>query len=123
MVSMFTPRGSVVSVSQNHTGRCVQGLSARNDDLLSFLQSIENLYFLRAHSTETNGPALGHAVFDYIDEAAAILLVEGTVVDHQHVVTPVDENTYRQALILSQSHWPLVSKAQPRNHFAIDDLR
>src|ERR1700691_3230740 len=64
----------------------------------------------------------GEVSMNEVGDAASVLIHEGAAVDHEHVLAPVDENTYRHALALPQARGLVADEAQAGGHLAGDYL-
>ena len=53
-------------------------------------------------ATHGFGVAIEHRGLRDVSERSAFLIDEGTAIDHQHVVAPVDEDAHREPLALTQ---------------------
>ena len=63
-----------------------------------------------------------HAVAHDIGVAATGFVDERTALHGEHVLAMIEQHAYRQALVLPQLLRRGAGKAQPRSHFAVDDL-
>src|SRR4029077_17501646 len=96
---------------------------ARDDDLVPDRQALEYFHFGDALGTEPYRPSFGDVALHDVGEAAALLVDEGTAVDHQHVVAPVDEDADREPLTLTQPGRLFLAEAQASGHLPGHNLR